>query len=303
MKKMLKLFATLVLIFAVTSCSDLTKEPKKENLLPVHEHEFSTELSYDENFHWYAATCGHDVDVIEKKAHNFNFGVCKDCNYISKERYHIRGNVEIENGCFFSHDPGKFPVEMVRANSVILGTEVFDFDKSKISFEDSVNGGTTPMESYRLEEKSYTYTLNVFYNGLPLYYEDETRVTVKAYIGIKGDADLDNDVDASDATNTLAYYANVTTGQDAFLYEGNNELDNLCCFLADIEKDCFTKDNWKTQKSERVIDSNDASLLLTYYAKIMTTDDLSPFEIWVETIGAEYETAYNNYKNYGTLID
>ena len=37
---------------------------------PTHEHTFSSEYTYDETYHWHAATCGHDV-VSGKERHSF----------------------------------------------------------------------------------------------------------------------------------------------------------------------------------------------------------------------------------------
>ena len=45
----------------------------------IHEHEFATEYSYDSDYHWHAATCGHAV-TSTKEAHEFGDGdVCTVC--------------------------------------------------------------------------------------------------------------------------------------------------------------------------------------------------------------------------------
>ncbi|MCD8040650.1 MAG: hypothetical protein LUF82_03950 [Clostridia bacterium] len=47
----------------------------------VHTHTYAGTYSRDEEYHWYASTCGHDV-VKGKAAHNFEDGnVCRDCGY------------------------------------------------------------------------------------------------------------------------------------------------------------------------------------------------------------------------------
>ena len=38
-----------------------------------HEHEFSDEYTYDEVFHWFEATCGHDDETKYKELHNYEF--------------------------------------------------------------------------------------------------------------------------------------------------------------------------------------------------------------------------------------
>ncbi len=42
----------------------------------VHDHTFATEWSYDNDNHWYAATCGHATEVSDKAPHNYVSGVC-----------------------------------------------------------------------------------------------------------------------------------------------------------------------------------------------------------------------------------
>lgn len=50
---------------------------------PGHVHEYSSEWSYDEEYHWHAATCGHE-DVDGKALHALENGVCSVCGYSNK---------------------------------------------------------------------------------------------------------------------------------------------------------------------------------------------------------------------------
>lgn len=46
----------------------------------IHEHTYSTEWSFDEEYHWHEANCGHDVEIKDKQAHNLNeAGDCTIC--------------------------------------------------------------------------------------------------------------------------------------------------------------------------------------------------------------------------------
>ena len=64
----MKKFIILLLTFILTSCGCSNSNNRFAN----HTHTFSTEWSYDEEYHWHAATCGH-TDVYSSKAkHTFS---------------------------------------------------------------------------------------------------------------------------------------------------------------------------------------------------------------------------------------
>lgn len=86
---LLIVLASIVLV--ICSC---TNEPA------VHDHTFSQEWVYDDNFHWHSSTCGHDVisgkanhvwdeGIVTKEASHTEDGVrtfsCKTCGYIRTE--------------------------------------------------------------------------------------------------------------------------------------------------------------------------------------------------------------------------
>jgi hypothetical protein len=224
----------------------------------------------------------------------------------------------VVDGFFFNHDPRPFPAEMVTAEFVKDSGEVVALDPTKITFADTVNGGGTPMEAYRTSETDFTYELNVFYNGQPLYYEDGTQVVATAYIGVKGDSDLSNAVDASDATNALAFYAKVMTGgvkaatpvapetsNEAFI--AHPELQELAAFLVDVDKDCYDKGNWKLTRADedRIIDASDASSILKFYANVMTgafAED-NAHENWIDVLGVNYKESFDSYVLDGTVVE
>ena len=80
MKKLILLLITL-LPLSLTSCSPKKEEPVNP---PIHEHTFSSEWSYDENYHWHDSTCGHEV-VSEYGSHTFKDNVCITCGYEKEE--------------------------------------------------------------------------------------------------------------------------------------------------------------------------------------------------------------------------
>ena len=93
MNNRLKYLLIILALIAFVICS-CTNEPL------AHEHTFSKEWVYDENYHWHSSTCGHDVisgkanhvwdeGVVTKEASHTEDGVrtfsCKTCGYARTE--------------------------------------------------------------------------------------------------------------------------------------------------------------------------------------------------------------------------
>ncbi len=107
---------------------------------------------------------------------------------------------------------------------------------------------------------------------------DGSSISVTAYIGVKGDADLDMKADSSDASVVLVWYAAMQTGKPAsetqfstndILVQSDPVLDDLAAFLCDVDNENDSQ-NWKTRKPARTIGSDDSSFILAYYGKVMT---------------------------------
>ena len=47
----------------------------------THKHTYSTEWTYDDTYHWHAATCEHHNEVSDKEEHIFTDTVCAVCGY------------------------------------------------------------------------------------------------------------------------------------------------------------------------------------------------------------------------------
>lgn len=75
MKKIRKIFITVataalsLFTLVASGCNAGAETAETE-----HTHAFSDEWSYDETYHWHAATCGHDDEVADKQAHTFGEG-------------------------------------------------------------------------------------------------------------------------------------------------------------------------------------------------------------------------------------
>ncbi len=211
----------------------------------------------------------------------------------------VRAAIETEVvGFYFSHDPRPFKAENVNVERAWTkdaeGNEIdVEFDPSLVTFEEVNSKADNPEEAYDVNNTTFKYTVNVFYNGKPLVNADEDAVAITVYIGVKGDTNLDNMSDARDASNVLAYYANASTLDEGETVEdirmspencepvnNNPELDTLCAFLADVDLDVYSKDNWGKTKSDRIIDATDATWILSYYSYMSTVEDAIPHEGW-----------------------
>ena len=78
MKKLLILLVSgLLLTGLLTACQGGDTEDPTE---PPHKHTFATEWSHDENHHWYAATCGHEMQAnVATHADEDKDGICDGC--------------------------------------------------------------------------------------------------------------------------------------------------------------------------------------------------------------------------------
>ena len=216
---------------------------------------------------------------------------------------------EVNDGYYFNHDPRAYSVtNHIESLSLKVvnedGTESdVPLDMSKITFSDSVNGSDVPMDTYREDQVDHTYTINVLYEGKPLLDKDGNAISFKVFIGVKGDANLDNKVDAGDATNVLVYYSALSTGGDpektilagesCEAVKANPELDNLAAFLADVDLDVYSEGNWNTKKSGRKLLADDATTILVFYST-MSTGETNRYKGWNSSLAGREENMNNS---------
>ena len=71
MKKPIFILLTSILLISGCNFNDVTIEPSEPSdpVVP-HEHTYSDTWSSDESYHWYAATCEHTDEYIDKEDEN-----------------------------------------------------------------------------------------------------------------------------------------------------------------------------------------------------------------------------------------
>ena len=130
-----------------------------------------------------------------------------------------------KTGFYFAHDPNSFDVNELIESATTKDGEAVDLSLFTIE--------SNPKAVYEESGEAYVATdLEVFYNG------EATGKTAKAYIGVKGDADLNGVADASDAASILIYAAAIGAGEDAKLLtavEADDTLEAFAYFLADTD--------------------------------------------------------------------
>ena len=83
-----KILVPICLLLSLAACGKTSSvNNDKPVVTPVHEHTYSNVLMYDEEYHWYPATCGHKDAVKQKEKHNFgNWTIEKDSTVFEEGR-------------------------------------------------------------------------------------------------------------------------------------------------------------------------------------------------------------------------
>lgn len=170
---------------------------------------------------------------------------------------------------YFSVDNRTFKADEL-FESIILITEYSDGTITELDIKSAVdfNGATPETEFAKLDETAeykgaYMGYVSPYYNGEVL-----ADAQSLIFVGVKGDANLDGEVNISDASSILKYYANSAAGLTAQLLtpadgEDSGFYETLAFFLADVTTESTAGANSDAGKLE----INDASCVLTYYAQ------------------------------------
>ena len=141
---------------------------------------------------------------------------------------------------------------MLDADADVLANVTFEYATPEATFE-----------ALKDENEHYVRAeLTVLYKG-----EVVEGVTPVVYIGVKGDADLNEIVDTFDGYYVLQYYAEKSAGfDDVTLLDDNSDpnLEKLAYFLADVD----TESKEGTDTANKVLDTYDGFYILSYYASM-----------------------------------
>ncbi len=170
--------------------------------------------------------------------------------------------------------------------------------EDRVVAADDINFGTAkPTNTYKKDSTDFKYAVQVYVKDVALTDELGENITVDAYIGVRGDADLDSTANAVDASVVLTYYAKLSTN-DA---EGNsnrpsntklstsnlvtsarNIYDDFAAYLCDVEHDVTFDNLTKKVTRNKTINAVDASSILQFYAQRQLTANKgkTDAEVW-----------------------
>ena len=193
-------------------------------------------------------------------------------------------------GFYYSHDE-EFNKDQV--GDLVLHV-VYETDETK-DIQIDYEFASTPAETFVKYDADFKYIANLNYAGSTIVDSNGTIVLtegdalktvdgsdagVDVYIGYMGDVNLDYSINAVDASQTLGYYAETSTGKtpdqiilsisSSLVTDPDSIYDHFAAFLGDVKND--VSDNWKAKKADRVIDAVDASNILSAYAYLSTGD-------------------------------
>ncbi len=197
----------------------------------------------------------------------------------------------------YGEDGALIKQEILEAGEVVDITDSIEFkdvpaDVFKLINTEAENQFAAQIQIYATKQIVNANNEVIAEAGEALKNIDGSPVSATAYIGVKGDADLDMVADASDASTALVYYAKISTGAVAseIQFSTNNVLvandpvlDDFAAFLADVDNE-NDSNNYVALKPARVIDASDASFILGYYAKISTGRDTGR-DTWNDVLG------------------
>ena len=130
---------------------------------------------------------------------------------------------------------------------------------SKLTFEYA-----TPAAMFEAKDEAYVAS------DLAIKYDGKVVGTAKVYIGIKGDTDLNKEVNAKDVAVVLVYSAKIGAGLDGKLLNtkeaaADPNLETLSYFLSDINTE--GKIGADSADGSISLDAKDGAFTLVYSAK------------------------------------
>ena len=186
------------------------------------------------------------------------------------------------------------PMKDIESISVEVGEGVYNseetsFDASEliVSAVATLKDGTTKDldASYFgfLQTPADVYTAPYYKGAVDIYYigdADKTALEDKPTVAVamKGDTQLDGDVDMDDAFDTLQYYSSSAAGKTVTFTDGSDELlEKLAFYVSDVDTE--SKAGKKTEDAE--ISMDDAFNILQYVSYRAAGKDVA----WSDVIG------------------
>ena len=182
-------------------------------------------------------------------------------------------------------------------SGIVIVTEYNDGTKEeKTVSADSISFGTaTPSNTYKKDTADFKYNVPVYVDGQKIADSEGKDITVEAYIGVRGDANLDSTADAVDASTVLSYYAALSTNgntpsrtkladSSSLVTSARSIYDDFAAYLCDVQHDVrFTNLTGKIERN-KTINAVDASAILDFYARRQQKENANKSDaaLWTE---------------------
>ncbi|MDE6834398.1 MAG: hypothetical protein K2J39_09185, partial [Ruminococcus sp.] len=217
----------------------------------------------------------------------------------------VSANDEGDYGFYYSYEK-EFHREQVKDIEI---TVIYTNDTEEV-IKVAYDFASTPAETFVKHDVDFKYNVTLIYDGDDLTDQsgkvvlahgdvlktvDDNDASVVAYIGYRGDVNLDYDVNSVDATQIQVYYAELSTGKNVestILSISNETLvtspssiyDQFAAFLSDVNMSNQEGEivNWRTGKKGRTIDAVDATCIMVAYAQLSTID--TPYKVGDEAL-------------------
>jgi hypothetical protein len=195
---------------------------------------------------------------------------------------------EVSQGVYLSNEESFDAADLI--DSVVV--ELEDGTSVEVDVSAAIGFRLTPAEAYEGVDKTTGKGTVYFKGAVEIYYIGDESIEIDVQpvvaVALKGDTDLDGDVDTDDAYEDLLYYADDALSVEdlAFKTVGNDDalLARLAYLVADVTTEGKLGQNDKADGI--VIDTDDAYYQLVYYAATALEYDVD----WADVLAGKSYT-------------
>ncbi len=192
---------------------------------------------------------------------------------------------EVSQGVYLSNEESFDAADLI--DSVVV--ELEDGTSQEVDVSAAIGFRLTPAEAYEGVDKTTGKGTVYFKGAVEIYYTGDESIEIDVQpvvaVALKGDTDLDGDVDTDDAYEDLLYYANAALSEDDLAFDTVGNDDALLARLAYLVADVTSEGKQGHDEKDKgiLVDTNDAYYQLVYYAATALGYDVN----WVDVLAGE----------------
>jgi hypothetical protein len=183
---------------------------------------------------------------------------------------------EVSQGVYLSNEESFDAADLI--DSVVV--ELENGETEEVDVSAAIGFRLTPAEAYEGVDKTTGKGTVYFKGAVEIYYTGDESIEIDVQpvvaVALKGDTDLDGDVDTDDAYENLLYFASATLGEENVAFDTVGNDDALLARLAYLVADVTTEGKLGQDDKENgiVIDTDDAYYQLVYFATTALGDEV-----------------------------